>query len=150
MGRCFIEHCYFVCIICRYNWNRVFSCITEWKVYKHVLTVISLFYNFFFFQHDFLLRHYDKGPCKNKLGHSRASVIWHRTQVKLFWKSHSNEFIWIPYTQGIFPFWQILHNLVWDIFIMVGYLYFENLKCWIAHDNKHSFCLLCLMRYGRY
>lgn len=34
-----------------------------------------------FFQDDFLLRHYDKGPCKNKLGHSRASVIWHRTQV---------------------------------------------------------------------
>ena len=30
---------------------------------------------------DFLLRHYDKGPCKNKLGHSRPSVIWHRTQV---------------------------------------------------------------------
>ncbi|EEB17511.1 ubiquitin-conjugating enzyme 7-interacting protein, putative [Pediculus humanus corporis] len=30
---------------------------------------------------DFLLRHYDKGPCKNKLGHTRASVIWHRTQV---------------------------------------------------------------------
>ncbi|XP_023213837.1 probable E3 ubiquitin-protein ligase RNF144A-A [Centruroides sculpturatus] len=30
---------------------------------------------------DFLLRHYDKGPCKNKLGHSRASVAWHRTQV---------------------------------------------------------------------
>ncbi len=32
-------------------------------------------------QDDFLLRHYDKGPCKNKLGHSRASVVWHRTQV---------------------------------------------------------------------
>lgn len=30
---------------------------------------------------DFLLRHYDSGPCKNKLGHSRASVMWHRTQV---------------------------------------------------------------------
>ncbi|XP_070556672.1 probable E3 ubiquitin-protein ligase RNF144A-A [Ptychodera flava] len=30
---------------------------------------------------DFLLRHYDKGPCRDKLGHSRASVIWHRTQV---------------------------------------------------------------------
>lgn len=30
---------------------------------------------------DFLLRHYDKGPCRNKLGHSRASMIWHRTQV---------------------------------------------------------------------
>lgn len=30
---------------------------------------------------DFLLRHYDTGPCKNKLGHSRASVVWHRTQV---------------------------------------------------------------------
>ncbi|XP_023054662.1 E3 ubiquitin-protein ligase RNF144A isoform X1 [Piliocolobus tephrosceles] len=29
---------------------------------------------------DFLLIHYDKGPCRNKLGHSRASVIWHRTQ----------------------------------------------------------------------
>ncbi|CAL8395226.1 unnamed protein product [Arctogadus glacialis] len=30
---------------------------------------------------DVLLIHYDKGPCRNKLGHSRASVIWHRTQV---------------------------------------------------------------------
>lgn len=30
---------------------------------------------------DFLLRHYDAGSCKGKLGHSRASVIWHRTQV---------------------------------------------------------------------
>ncbi|XP_028969152.1 probable E3 ubiquitin-protein ligase RNF144A [Galendromus occidentalis] len=30
---------------------------------------------------DFLLRHYDQGPCRNKLGHSRASVMWHRTQV---------------------------------------------------------------------
>ncbi|XP_078613046.1 putative E3 ubiquitin-protein ligase RNF144A-A [Branchiostoma floridae x Branchiostoma japonicum] len=30
---------------------------------------------------DFLLRHYDKGPCRKKLGHSRASVIWYRTQV---------------------------------------------------------------------
>ncbi|KAK2502926.1 hypothetical protein MC885_012748, partial [Smutsia gigantea] len=36
---------------------------------------------FLFFQDDFLLIHYDKGPCRNKLGHSRASVIWHRTQV---------------------------------------------------------------------
>lgn len=32
-------------------------------------------------QDDFLLRHYDRGPCKNKLGHSRASVVWHRAQV---------------------------------------------------------------------
>ena len=32
-------------------------------------------------QDDFLLIHYDKGPGRNKLGHSRASVIWHRTQV---------------------------------------------------------------------
>ncbi|CAL8312799.1 unnamed protein product [Boreogadus saida] len=32
---------------------------------------------------DALLIHYDKGPCRNKLGHSRASVIWHRTQVRL-------------------------------------------------------------------
>jgi len=36
----------------------------------------------FVWQDDFLLIHYDKGPCRNKLGHSRASVIWHRTQVK--------------------------------------------------------------------
>lgn len=28
-----------------------------------------------------MLRHYDRGPCKNKLGHSRASVVWHRAQV---------------------------------------------------------------------
>ncbi|XP_023807117.1 E3 ubiquitin-protein ligase RNF144A isoform X2 [Oryzias latipes] len=32
---------------------------------------------------DFLLIHYDKGPCRNKLGHSRASVIWHRTQSSI-------------------------------------------------------------------
>jgi len=30
---------------------------------------------------DFLLRHYDSGACQGKLGHSRASVIWHRAQV---------------------------------------------------------------------
>ncbi|XP_036395029.1 E3 ubiquitin-protein ligase RNF144B [Megalops cyprinoides] len=30
---------------------------------------------------DIFLRHYDKGPCRNKLGHSRASVMWNRTQV---------------------------------------------------------------------
>ncbi|XP_076136073.1 E3 ubiquitin-protein ligase RNF144B [Alosa pseudoharengus] len=30
---------------------------------------------------DIFLRHYDKGPCKYKLGHSRASVMWNRTQV---------------------------------------------------------------------
>ncbi|XP_062925955.1 E3 ubiquitin-protein ligase RNF144B-like [Mobula hypostoma] len=30
---------------------------------------------------DIFLRHYDKGPCRNRLGHSRASVIWNRTQV---------------------------------------------------------------------
>jgi len=30
---------------------------------------------------DFLLRHYDSGECKGMLGHSRASVIWHRAQV---------------------------------------------------------------------
>jgi hypothetical protein len=34
-------------------------------------------------QDDFLLRHYDSGTCQGKLGHSRASVIWHRTQVTL-------------------------------------------------------------------
>ena len=32
-------------------------------------------------QDDFLLRHYDSGDCQGKLGHSRASVIWHRAQV---------------------------------------------------------------------
>lgn len=30
---------------------------------------------------DFLLRHYDSGACKGQLGHSRASVLWHRVQV---------------------------------------------------------------------
>lgn len=30
---------------------------------------------------DIFLRHYDKGSCRNKLGHSRASVMWNRTQV---------------------------------------------------------------------
>ena len=30
---------------------------------------------------DFLLRHYDSGGCKGRLGHSRVSVLWHRAQV---------------------------------------------------------------------
>ncbi|KAM4688687.1 E3 ubiquitin-protein ligase RNF144B isoform 1-T3 [Discoglossus pictus] len=30
---------------------------------------------------DIFLRHYDKGPCRNKLGHSRASVMLNRMQV---------------------------------------------------------------------
>lgn len=42
---------------------------------------MMLFKYKFLLQDDFLLRHYDKGPCKNKLGHSRASVVWHRAQV---------------------------------------------------------------------
>ena len=33
------------------------------------------------FQDDFLLRHYDSGNCKGKLGHTRASLLWHRAQV---------------------------------------------------------------------
>ena len=32
-------------------------------------------------QGDFLLRHYDSGACRGKLGHSRSSVILHRAQV---------------------------------------------------------------------
>nr|XP_057909120.1 E3 ubiquitin-protein ligase RNF144B [Doryrhamphus excisus] len=30
---------------------------------------------------DIFLRHYDKGPCRNKLGHSRAMLMWDRTKV---------------------------------------------------------------------
>ncbi|CAH1995358.1 unnamed protein product [Acanthoscelides obtectus] len=30
---------------------------------------------------DFLLRHYDRSPCKNKLGHSRASVLFFAAPV---------------------------------------------------------------------
>jgi len=32
-------------------------------------------------QDDFLLRHYDSGACQGKLGHTRASLLWHRAQV---------------------------------------------------------------------
>ncbi|XP_030888371.1 E3 ubiquitin-protein ligase RNF144B [Leptonychotes weddellii] len=47
------------------------------SVQKSVCTETSVFV----FQNDIFLRHYDKGPCRNKLGHSRASVMWNRTQV---------------------------------------------------------------------
>ncbi|XP_065566948.1 probable E3 ubiquitin-protein ligase RNF144A-A [Artemia franciscana] len=30
---------------------------------------------------DFMLRHYDKGPCRDKLGHTKLSLLWHRLQV---------------------------------------------------------------------
>ncbi|XP_024293462.1 probable E3 ubiquitin-protein ligase RNF144A-A isoform X1 [Oncorhynchus tshawytscha] len=39
---------------------------------------------------DFLLIHFDKGPCRNKLGHSRSSVIWHRTQMWV-WECQADE-----------------------------------------------------------
>ena len=41
----------------------------------------SIYKSTIFFQDDFLLRHYDSGACKGKLGHSRASVLFHRAQV---------------------------------------------------------------------
>ena len=40
---------------------------------------------------DFLLRHYDSGDCQGKLGHSRASVIWHRAQVPSHRDDHEVE-----------------------------------------------------------
>ena len=46
-----------------------------------VLTILIL-------KDDFLLRHYDSGECQGKLGHSRASVIWHRAQVPLFCRNN--------------------------------------------------------------
>ena len=30
-----------------------------------------------------MLRHYDSGKCKGKLGHTRASLLWHRAQGNL-------------------------------------------------------------------
>jgi hypothetical protein len=36
---------------------------------------------FNYLQGDFLLRHYTQGPCKDKLGHTRAAVVWYRAQV---------------------------------------------------------------------
>lgn len=51
------------------------------RVHSPLLMYSLIHLSFFLPQDDFLLRHYDKGPCKNKLGHSRASVVWHRAQV---------------------------------------------------------------------
>lgn len=54
----------------------------------HLSTQNCMFTKTFLFalQNDIFLRHYDKGPCRNKLGHSRASVMWNRTQVPWPWK----------------------------------------------------------------
>ncbi|XP_048758848.2 E3 ubiquitin-protein ligase RNF144A-like [Ostrea edulis] len=66
------------CPVCRVPIERNDGCAQMMcKRCKHVFC----WYCLASLDHDFLLRHYDKGPCKNKLGHSRASVIWHRTQV---------------------------------------------------------------------
>ncbi|UYV76419.1 RNF144B [Cordylochernes scorpioides] len=43
---------------------------------------------------DVFLKHFDKGPCKNKLGHSKASLMWHRARVSntsIFLKPNSNK-----------------------------------------------------------
>ncbi|KAG5898064.1 hypothetical protein JTB14_001770 [Gonioctena quinquepunctata] len=71
------------CSNCKLEWHEGLSARNEGcaqmmcKRCKHVFC----WYCLTSLDDDFLLRHYDKGPCKNKLGHSRASVIWHRTQV---------------------------------------------------------------------
>ena len=70
-------------IMCR-NCKHVFCwyCLASLDV-RHCLVMLSrpTNLNLMSLKDDFLLRHYDKGQCKDKLGHSRASVIWHRTQV---------------------------------------------------------------------
>lgn len=66
------------CPICRVPIERNDGCAQMMcKHCKHVFC----WYCLASLDDDFLLRHYDKGKCKNRLGHSRASVIWHRTQV---------------------------------------------------------------------
>lgn len=66
------------CPICRVPIERNDGCAQMMcKQCKHVFC----WYCLTSLDDDFLLRHYDKGKCKNRLGHSRASVIWHRTQV---------------------------------------------------------------------
>lgn len=66
------------CPICRVPIERNDGCAQMMcKHCKHVFC----WYCLTSLDDDFLLRHYDKGKCKNRLGHSRASVIWHRTQV---------------------------------------------------------------------
>ena len=54
--------------------------LTEFGIH-HILESCVLFTSMKFFQEDFLLRHYDSGECKGRLGHTRASVLWHRAQV---------------------------------------------------------------------
>lgn len=57
--------------------------MTALKVTKQIkVTKLGVFV--FVPQSDIMLRHYDKGPCRNKLGHSRASLFLHRTQVSAF------------------------------------------------------------------
>jgi len=66
------------CPICRVPIERNDGCAQMMcKQCKHVFC----WYCLASLDDDFLLRHYDKGQCKNRLGHSRASVIWHRAQV---------------------------------------------------------------------
>ncbi len=59
-------------------------CLTSLDVryYYHSYATYAMVHRVFvIFQDDFLLRHYDSGRCKGKLGHSRASVLFHRAQV---------------------------------------------------------------------
>lgn len=53
--------------------------------------VVNMMWSVFTYQTqgDIFLRHYDKGPCKYKLGHSRASVMWNRMQVRVWLKRYS-------------------------------------------------------------
>lgn len=72
-----------------------------------------------------MLRHYDKGPCKNKLGHSRASVVWHRAQVigKVIDASGNQfllKFISFPLCPGIFAGFGILLLVASPLLLLVA------------------------------
>ena len=66
----------------REGWTRQHkNPLQDWLLFCNACTSAVTYRFFPPFQDDFLLRHYDSGKCKGKLGHSRVSVLWHRAQV---------------------------------------------------------------------
>ena len=103
----------------------------------------------FVWQDDFLLRHYDKGPCKNKLGHSRASVIWHRTQVT-YLGTYCHNWDRIKGNGSHVKAFQFKNNLKMLHFdenpIRIGYLVIELWVCyqhWKQYKTKEFDLFLC-------
>ena len=105
---------------------------------------------------DFMLRHYDSGlprstfsrlkrfnifvvgPCRSRLGHSRISVVWHRTQVRInviaFLKVICSIFFFFLQVVSAFLGLGVLFLVTSPLLLLASPCFF----CWRHHHSQNK------------